>query len=291
MKYKLDKKGSNKISKIFIIIGLALILAGPGKTFIKIFEQHQGAEINNNIVNSVIVEDKQDIAQADGFLEDDISENDINEVLEEQNETYIPKYNIAELQENYPNAWGILEKPDGSAFPIASTNSDEEENYYLNHTLDGTYNTSGCLFLDNQNDKGMQNQVTRIWGHNLLAANMFGDLTEYQNQGQSFYEQHKTYTLYTKNGVYSLEVFAALEEDGTLQEFDYQSQDDFLKDMQENRSASNFTSDVTIEPDNKIVVLACCPDRGSAISGNNRFFVYTKVTPIYEYNLNNSKTL
>ena len=142
MKYKLDKKGSNKISKIFIIIGLALILTGPGKTFIKIFEQHQGAEINNNIVNSVIVEDKQDIAQADGFLEDDISENDINEVLEEQNETYIPKYNIAELQENYPNAWGILEKPDGSAFPIASTNSDEEENYYLNHTLDGTYNTS-----------------------------------------------------------------------------------------------------------------------------------------------------
>ena len=31
MKYKLDKKGSNKISKILIITGLALILAGPGK--------------------------------------------------------------------------------------------------------------------------------------------------------------------------------------------------------------------------------------------------------------------
>ena len=277
MSYKVDRKKSSTLSKILVAGGLALALIGAGKFGITILSQVQGTEVNNDIIEQVVVKD------------DIIDTNEATpEIIEEE---YTPKYDVAELQATYPNAWGILEKPDGTAFPVAETNSREEEDYYLKHTLDGNYSVSGTVFLDHQNDKDMNNQVSRIWGHNLFGTNMLGDLTEYQNQGQAFYDQNKTYTLYTEKGVYELDVFAALEEDGTLQEFDYQSQDDFLKDMQENRSASNFTSDVTIEPDNKIVVLACCPDRGSAISGNNRFFVYTKVTPIYEYNLNNSKTL
>ena len=216
---------------------------------------------------------------------------DTNEATPETIEEYTPKYDVAELQATYPNAWGILEKPDGTAFPIAETNSREEEDYYLKHTLDGNYSVSGTVFLDHQNDKDMNNQVSRIWGHNLLGENMLGNLTEYQNQGQTFYDQNKTYTLYTEKGVYELDVFAALEEDGTTQEFDYENQDAFLQDMNNNKNASNFVSDVQVSPDDQVIILECCPDRGSAISGNNRFSVYTKVTPVYEYNLNNNKTL
>ena len=282
MGYKIDKNKSkkiNKLNKILIAGGLAIALSGQGYFAINMFSQLEGIKQNDTIIEKVIVQDKENTLKNDIQMEQTVEPE------------YTPKYDINALQAEYPNAWGIIEKPNGNAFPIAITNSDEEENYYLKHTLDGTYSTSGCLFLDSQNDKNMQNQVSRIWGHNLLAENMFGDLTEYQNQGQTFYDQNKTYTLYTKNGVYKLEVFAALEEDGTLQEFDYQNQEDFLKDMQNNKNSSNFISDVNLEPENKIIVLACCTDRGSAISGNNRFFVYTKVTPVYEYNLNNKKTL
>ena len=279
MSYKVDKKKSNKLSKILIASGLALTLAGAGNFGITILSQMQGTQTNNDIIEQVVINDVKQEEQT----------NEIN--VEPVQEEYTPKYDINELKETYPNAWGILEKPDGTAFPIAETNSREEEDYYLKHTLDGNYSVSGTVFLDHQNDKNMNNQVSRIWGHNLFGGNMLGDLTEYQNQGQSFYDQNKTYTLYTEKGVYQLDVFAALEEDGTTQEFDYNNQDSFLQDMSNNKNASNFTSDVQISPDDQVIILECCPDRGSAISGNNRFSVYTKVTPIYEYNLNHNKTL
>lgn len=279
MSYKVDKKKSSKLGKILIAGGLALTLAGAGNFGITILSQMQGTQTNNDIIEQVIVNDVKQEEQT----------NEIN--VEPAQEEYTPKYDVTELKETYPNAWGILEKPDGTAFPIAETNSREEEDYYLRHTLDGNYSVSGTVFLDYQNDKDMNNQVSRIWGHNLLGGNMLGDLTEYQNQGQTFYDQNKTYTLYTEKGVYELDVFAALEEDGTTQEFDYNNQEAFLQDMSNNKNASNFVSDVQISPDDQVIILECCPDRGSAISGNNRFSVYTKVTPVYEYNLNNSKTL
>ena len=231
MSYKVDRKKSSTLSKILVAGGLALALIGAGKFGITILSQVQGTEINNDIIEQVVVKD--DVI-------------DTNEATPETIEEYTPKYDVAELQATYPNAWGILEKPDGTAFPIAETNSREEEDYYLKHTLDGNYSVSGTVFLDHQNDKDMNNQVSRIWGHNLLGENMLGNLTEYQNQGQTFYDQNKTYTLYTEKGVYELDVFAALEEDGTTQEFDYENQDAFLQDMNNNKNASNFVSDVAV---------------------------------------------
>ena len=275
MSYKVDREKSHTFNNILITTGLIIAIIGGGATMINIFSKNAGLEANQNIVSVATVKDKEATQT-----------NEIN-ITEE----YTPKYDIATLRAEYPNAWGILEKPNGTALPIATTNSREEENYYLKHTLDGTESTSGTIFLDHQNDKNMENQVTRLWGHNLLGENMFGDLTEYQNQGQSFYDQNKTYTLYTENGVYKLDVFAALEEDASTQEFDYTTGEEFLQDMSNNQNASNFTSDVSLSPDDQVVILECCPDRGSAFSGNNRFSVYTKVTPVYEYNLNSSKTL
>lgn len=275
MSYKVDREKSHTFNNILITTGLIIAIIGGGTTMINILSKNTGLEANQNIVSVATVKDKEATQT-----------NEIN-ITEE----YTPKYDIATLRAEYPNAWGILEKPNGTALPIATTNSKEEENYYLKHTLDGTESTSGTIFIDHQNDKNMENQVTRLWGHNLLGENMFGDLTEYQNQGQSFYDQNKTYTLYTENGVYKLDVFAALEEDASTQEFDYTTGEEFLQDMSNNQNSSNFTSDVSLSPDDQVVILECCPDRGSAFSGNNRFSVYTKVTPVYEYNLNSSKTL
>lgn len=280
MAYKVDRKTSNKIGNALIIAGLTGAIVFGEYTGINILSRMHGMEVNNDAIEEVLVQDKN-------ANENSNETNEISEATEE----YTPKYDIAALQEKYPNAWGILEKEDGTAFPIVSTNSRDEEDYYLKHNLDGEYSSSGTVFLDHQNDKNMNNQVTRLWGHNLYGGNMFGDLTEYQNQGQSFYDQNKTYTLYTSNGVYELNVFAALLEDGTTQEFDYNSQEEFLADMQNNINSSNFTSDVSLEPDNQVVIFECCPDGIANPYSNQRFSVYTKVTPIYEYNLNSSKTL
>lgn len=284
MSYKVDRKKSNKICNIMIAAGLAVAIGFGGYTGINILSRMHGMEANNDAIEQVLIKNKDAPSE---------TPTEINEStqISETTEEYTPKYDINALQEKYPNAWGILEKEDGTAFPIVSTNSREEEDYYLKHNLNGEYSSSGTVFLDYQNDKDMNNQVTRLWGHNLYGGDMFGDLTEYQNQGQSFYDQNKTYTLYTNKGVYELSVFAALTEDGTTQEFDYNTQEDFLADMHNNINSSNFTSDVSLEPDNKVMIFECCPDGLTNLYSNQRFSVYSKVTPIYEYNLNNSKTL
>ena len=103
MSYKVDKKKSNKLSKILIASGLALTLAGAGNFGITILSQMQGTQTNNDIIEQVVVNDIKQEEQT----------NEIN--VEPVQEEYTPKYDINELKETYPNAWGILEKPDGTA--------------------------------------------------------------------------------------------------------------------------------------------------------------------------------
>lgn len=269
MSYKLDKKKSNKISKIITTVGLLATLLSTTYIGIHFFTQYEGIKNNEQIINQITINEQE------------------NQMAEE----YTPKYDITALQNEYPNAWGILEMPNGTALPIASATSLEDEDYYSNHALDGSYSSAGTLFLDHTNYQNEDQTVRRIWGHNLTTGNMFGDLTEFQNQGQEYYNNNQAFTLYTNSGVYELQVFAGIEEDATNHEFNYPTEEDFLNDMYNAIENSNFTSNVTINPNDRIIILGTCPDRGSQFSGNNRFSVYTKVVPIYENTINQSKTL
>ncbi len=75
------------------------------------------------------------------------------------------------LRENGPDIIGWLSLPDTVLnYPVTHTDNNE---YYLNHLYDGTYNKVGCLFADYENRADFSDRNTIIYGHNMRDGSMF----------------------------------------------------------------------------------------------------------------------
>lgn len=100
-------------------------------------------------------------------------------------------------------AW--LKIPDTEIdYPVMWTPEDEE--YYLRRGFNGSKNDNGCLILDT--DSCLEPLTTNliIHGHNMKSGAMFGTLMDYQDE--SFFQEHRTITLYTKERQRNYEVIA-----------------------------------------------------------------------------------
>ena len=86
----------------------------------------------------------------------------------------------------------------------------EDNDYYLRHLYDGTYNKAGCLFADYENKKDFSDRNTIIYGHNMRDGSMFASLNEYKEQ--SYYDSHPQMYLVTPDGGYLCDIFAAFEQ-------------------------------------------------------------------------------
>lgn len=87
--------------------------------------------------------------------------------------------------------------------PIARA---EDNNKYLHRMLDGSYNSSGTLFMDYRCSADFTSGNSVIYGHNMKNGGMFHTLLEYRDQ--SFYDEHPTMYLLTPEQNYRLNVVA-----------------------------------------------------------------------------------
>lgn len=237
------------------------------------------------------VEDVKKIAdQNEGMQkQNELIENALNEEYTQNNEINIPKYDFDKLRKINPKISGIIEGDifEGGYYPIVSSESFEEVNDNLVHSIDGSYNTIGTITEDPYNISNMQGNITRIWGHHFAgeekSGKMFSSLVNYDNQ--DFYNKHKYLKYYTDSGEYNLEIFACTKDNPFNQSIGIDS--NLTDDIVDIKSRSFIESDII--PDDRIIILTTCTKEGSENDPENRISVYAKVNPVYE--LNNSKTL
>ena len=72
-------------------------------------------------------------------------------------------------------------------YPVAQHS---DNNYYLHHLFTGEWNSSGCLFMDCNNQTDISDRHTIIYGHHMDNGTMFQNLMGYKDQ--SFYDGHLT---------------------------------------------------------------------------------------------------
>jgi len=84
-----------------------------------------------------------------------------------------------------------------------------DNDYYLNHTADGSWNPSGAIFLDYQNSPNFTDISNYIYGHNMLGNAMFSEFTKYTDP--SFFTDHPWVIILTPEKIYRLHVRAAIE--------------------------------------------------------------------------------
>lgn len=151
-------------------------------------------------------------------------------------------------------AW-LYQKDTGINYPVVQG---EDNDYYLNHLLNGEKNKYGTPFVDYRTSAPFADFNTIIYGHNMRNGAVFASLVEYESQ--SYYQSHPTMLLLTPEGNYTLEIFSGFVTDGNSDFYqrEFQNEDDFLQYVAAVSEQSDFSSDVTVSATDTIVMLSTC---------------------------------
>lgn len=186
--------------------------------------------------------------------------NTVTVVVEE--ETNKEKYSIDFISLKEKNADVVAwTKVNGTniEFPIVKgTNND----FYLTHSLDESYNSAGWIFMDYKNKLDGTDKNIVVYGHNRRDDSMFGTLKnvlkeEWYNNNENYiipFITEKNNSEYLVFSVYTIEV----EDYYITTEFaDDNEYEEFIKDIA-GRSVKDFGINVTKK--DKILTLSTCAD-------------------------------
>mgnify|MGYP001668256387 CR=1 FL=1 len=163
---------------------------------------------------------------------------------------------LSSLQAQYPDVIGWLYCEDTSInYPVAQG---YDNNQYLRHLLNGTYNTAGTLFADYRNGQIGADHNFVIFGHNMNNGTMFGSIVKYKNQ--EYYEAHPKFYLFTENHIYRIELVAGYVTTIQSDAYTINFETEDLLQSYVNRAIKNstFKSNVDYTGGNRIVTLSTC---------------------------------
>lgn len=135
---------------------------------------------------------------------------DQKSVYESEQEGEIPNFPVIEIDEEGLKAiskdyqcWFYMPAFDLS-YPVAQCINND---YYLDHTLEGNYNSAGCLFIDTVNSPDLTDKNTFIYGHNMKNGSMFGKLSDFIKDDR-LADLNPNIYLYREGKVYIYSIFA-----------------------------------------------------------------------------------
>lgn len=157
-------------------------------------------------------------------------------------------------------------------YPVMHTDNNQ---YYLNHLIDGRKNVNGSIYIDYRNSGDFTDYNTIIYGHSMKNGTMFATLLRYRNHG--YYAEYPNFYLYTPNANYRVEIVSAYET--TIDDLIYNSvtSEEQYKSLISHvlaRSRYNTYSVVTVS--DTLVTFSTC----AYSSDNARFVVVGKLCPM-----------
>lgn len=158
-------------------------------------------------------------------------------------------------------------------YPIAQADDNDK---YLHHMLDGTYNSSGTLFVDCECAPEFAGANTIVYGHNMKNGSMFYSLLNYREQ--AYYDAHPVLYLNTPTQNYKIEVFSGYicNYDSDTYTLSFPSEDDYVNFVNKMKSQSDFSCDVEVTGDDRIITLSTCTYEYD----NARYVVQGKLVPL-----------
>ena len=183
------------------------------------------------------------------------------------------RVDTAAIAAEYEDFRGWLYCPDTVIDYPVMQGADNEK--YLHHLIDGSYNYNGCLFIDFRCSSDFSDRNTVIYGHNMRSGIMFGTLQQYKKA--EYYEEHPVLYLQTAEKKYCLEVVSAYTTRHDSKGYGSFNDDTaYLEYLEEIRDYAAFDSPVELDLSSKIVTLSTC----AYDFDNARFLVVCKLTEI-----------
>lgn len=120
--------------------------------------------------------------------------------------TYYEPHSISELISMNSECFGWISIAGTNInYPVMHTPSNPQK--YLNKNFYGEYSYSGTPFFDARCSADSTNLI--IYGHHMNNGTMFADLCNYTDY--SYFTEHPTVVLETKNGAFSYSVFSVMK--------------------------------------------------------------------------------
>lgn len=236
-------------------------------------------------MDMLIEKDSIDITKVDTV---DVNENISDEGLEENKQnnysnsadyykrylTYdINKINFSQLSSINPDTVAFL-KVDGTNinYPIVKS---VDNDYYLTHSFDKSYNTKGWTYADYRNDFNNldNNRNVIIYGHHLLNNTMFGTLGNISNSSNLDFKIY----LKTNNHMYVYQVFSSyqIEVEVTYLQTDFLNDNKYLEFLNLLKERSSKDYNISLNANDKIITLSTC-----SIDNTERIVVHGKLLSI-----------
>lgn len=158
------------------------------------------------------------------------------------------------LQEN-PDVVGWLYCEDTPINYPVLRGADNDE--YLHHMVDGTYNSSGSIFMDYRCSADFSSLNTIIYGHNMKNDTMFGTLHDYSEQ--SYYDSHPFLWLLTPETNYRIDLIAGYISPADGEIYDTISDEGQLQScVSQAMTRSTFLSTAEYSEISSIITLSTC---------------------------------
>ena len=112
--------------------------------------------------------------------------------------------------------------------------------------------------MDEDNQKEFQDKATILYAHHMRNGSMFADVENYKDP--SYYETHKTFYISTENAKYEMYPVAGFVTSGSVGyvRITFENDEDFMSYVNSFIEKSNFQSDVTVNPEDQVVLLSTC---------------------------------
>ena len=150
-----------------------------------------------------------------------------------------------------------------------------EDNFYLDHNIDGSTGYPGCIYTQLRNKKDFTDFATIIYGHNMKDGTMFQSLHNYEDK--SFFEDNPYIYIYTPDKVFVYQIFAAVtfHDRNILIHYDMEQTSDragYINDIKAcNAMTDQYDDTVTVNTESRIVSLSTCigskPENRWIVSG------------------------
>lgn len=247
----------NKKHFIIYFISIILIAIAVGLMVSWQAENNESAELTNSIYNIVNISE---------VPIENINDIDIANPPEEDNatKTYLdflskPLINVDldELinQNSDTVAWIKVNGTDIN-YPVVQT---DNNNYYLNHSFNKNYNSSGWIFADFRNDLSNLGKNTIIYGHNRMNNTMFATLnTLLSDEWYNSKDWCIHLSTLNKNTLWQIFSVYKVPSESYYITTDFEDSYEYLKFLETILNRSDFDFETDLNMNDKILTLSTC---------------------------------
>ena len=140
-----------------------------------------------------------------------------------------------------------------------------DNDYYLTHSFRRSRNALGAIFVPAETSESLTDAHTILYGHNMRSGKMFGELSNYADQG--FRDRYPYVYIYTPDHSYTCTVYAAYRTryDSAVYTIGYETGTEVFREWIHD-TVGNAAYDCGIAPtgQEQIFTLSTCVDSGSA---------------------------